>query len=109
MAIHVKPSWRKYIPHFEIYVSFPLVRVQMMAFNEEISSLRFTYLGFCWQIWKWEGRVRLFETGNRFNPPYVDTDDAQVQKCGCWISDKYKLKEYCDKHFEELQRILKKG
>lgn len=100
MAIYVKPGWRKYIPHLNMFVSFPLIKVETMLFYENLDMLTFTYVGLYWRIWKWEGRIRLFETDNRFHSEYVREDDVARKRCGCWISKKYSLKYYCKKHFK---------
>lgn len=98
MAIYIKPSWRKYIPHLEIYINVPLIRVQTMVFQESLDLLGITYLGLAWRIWKWEGNIRLFEANNRFNAMLVKEDDVKRDKCGCWYSGKYSLQFYCKKH-----------
>lgn len=104
MAIYVKPKWRKYIPHFEIFLSFPIVRVQMVVFSEELACIKFIYLGVQWQIHKWEGKIAIYEVGrevslNRLS--YITEDDIKkIDNKGCFISEKYKIRHYCDKHFK---------
>lgn len=100
MAIYIKPSWRRYIPHLEIYMNVPLVRINMMVMTENMEYLTFTYLGVFWRIWKWEGNVRLFEMGNKKNQMNISQDDAKIKKCGCWFSRKHALQFYCDKHLK---------
>lgn len=90
------------MPHLDIFISFPLIRMQMMLFSEEMDYLRFCYVGIQWQIYKWEGKIKIYQDSIRFRSDAMMDDDAQViDKQGCWISERYKLRHYCPEHWEE--------
>lgn len=101
MAIYIKPTWRKFIPNIEIFINVPLVRVQMMIFNSEISMLSTTYLGFGWQIWKWHGKIRVFEMDSRFISSSIKEEDVVKKSCGCFSSKQLRLNHYCGEHWKK--------
>lgn len=99
-------NWKKYIPFVELYISVPLVRVQLVAMSESPTDYRrFTYVGYRWEVWKWQGNIKLYKAEDRFLPDRLPQDQQlDAKKCGCFISDHYKFIKYCDRHYEALKK-----
>lgn len=98
MAIYIKPSWRRYIPHLEVFINIPLIRIQMQIMRDNLEYFTFTYFAIRWLVWKWDGTIRLFDMGNKMHQVNINQDDARIKKCGCWFSHRHQLQYYCDKH-----------
>lgn len=101
MAIF-KKRWQHFIPHLDIYISVPAIRVSTKVMVAEADTMRSTYLGFEWAVWKWKGFIRLYRMQSEFlahKTGMTEDDITMIDKDGCWISKKYNLRHYCPLHW----------
>lgn len=98
-------KWKSFIPVFDIFISLPKVRFQLGIVTDNPSLynewIEFTYLGYQWEIWKWNGFIRINKLHTEFitrKVPQGHVDDVEVSKCGCFTSKKHKFRKFCDEH-----------
>jgi hypothetical protein len=105
MAIKIPAKWWNKVPGFSIYMSFPLVKTEVQVFEDTQHFKSRTYLGYRLHVWRWSFDFRLYQLGGTtFVPPTGEDLDVEELGCGCFISNRWKIRKYCDDHFNIIKK-----